>query len=110
MAKELAIAVIHGMGSQESGFAGPMIEEIDGRVRRRGKDPAKIAWKPIFWDDIVGARQTKYLSDVRRENKLDFIGLRRFVVSALRACTRNCQVVNIPLCIICGVDDTGDFF
>lgn len=83
MAKALAIAVIHGMGSQEPGFAGPMIEEIDGRVHRLGKDPAKIAWKPIFWDDILGARQSGYLSDARHENKLDFVGLRRFVVSAL---------------------------
>lgn len=80
MAKDLAIAVIHGMGSQDPSFADPMIEELDRRV---GKDADRIAWKTIFWADILAPRQRQYFRDANRNNDLDYVRLRKFVISAL---------------------------
>ncbi len=36
MAKRLAVAVIHGMGSQQPEFADEMIDVLDDRVEDRG--------------------------------------------------------------------------
>jgi len=83
MAKRLAIAVIHGMGSQQPEFADGMIDELNGRVGDLDKDPAEIAWRPIFWADILAPRQEEYLRDANQNNDLDYIGLRRFILSAL---------------------------
>ena len=49
MAKKLAIAIIHGMGSHNKTekqlhiFAKPMIDELNKRVKGYGKDPDQIA-------------------------------------------------------------------
>lgn len=80
MSKTLGVAVIHGMGSQRSkDFADPLIQELEARV----KQPGEIAWRPIYWADVLSGRQDKYLKAANRNNDLDFYSLRRFVVSAL---------------------------
>ena len=43
MPKTLAVAVIHGMGSQQPEFADDMIDELNGRVGNLNKDPDEIA-------------------------------------------------------------------
>ncbi|MFP6746414.1 MAG: hypothetical protein VCD66_02295 [Alphaproteobacteria bacterium] len=82
MAAKLGIVVIHGMGSQTSTFADEMIEEINMRVDDLGKYREDIAWKPIFWANILAGRQSEYLRDAKSGNDLDYIGLRKFMLSA----------------------------
>ncbi len=80
MTKTLGVAVIHGMGSQRSkAFADPLIEELESRLEQ----PGKVAWRRIFWADVLSARQNRYLKTANRNNQLDFFTLRRFVISAL---------------------------
>jgi pimeloyl-ACP methyl ester carboxylesterase len=80
MNKTLGVAVIHGMGSQRSkAFADPLIEELESRLER----PANVAWRRIFWADVLSARQDRYLKAANRNNQLDFFTLRSFVISAL---------------------------
>lgn len=80
MSKALGVAVIHGMGSQRStAFADSLIEELESRLEQ----PGKIAWRRIFWADVLSERQGKYLKAANRNNDLDFFSLRCFVVSAL---------------------------
>ena len=79
MSKELAVLVIHGMGSQKDDFANEMIKEVGGRV----PGSERIAWKSVFWADILSKRQDNYLRRANRNNDLDFIKLRKFVVGAL---------------------------
>ena len=80
---ELAIAVIHGMGTEESDFADSMIEELNDRVRRKRKDPRKIAWQSIFWANVLDGRELKYLREANRQADLHAPELREFVVTAL---------------------------
>ena len=82
MSSELAIIVIHGMGSQKTDYAEAMIREIDERVSNLGKDTSQVGWRPIFWADVLEDRQLKYLRDAERQGDLDFIRLRRFVLTA----------------------------
>ena len=44
MAKDVAVAVIHGMGTQKPDFAEDMIDELNDRID--GSD--RIAWQSIF--------------------------------------------------------------
>ena len=83
MAKKLAVAVIHGMGSQEQGFSKPMVEELKDRVSRQGKNAADVAWGEIYWANVLQPRQRKYLEDANAKNDLDYTGLRKFVISAV---------------------------
>ena len=83
MSKDLAVIVIHGMGSQGPGFADDAIEELSEWVEDRNRDPERIAWLPIYWADILEPRQRRYLRDANRNNDLDYLRLRRFVISAL---------------------------
>jgi hypothetical protein len=62
MSAELAVLVIHGMGSQAPDFAEDMIEELNERVDDLGKDPETIAWKPIYWANILEGRQREEVS------------------------------------------------
>ncbi len=92
MAKKLAVAVIHGMGSvqdihgmgkQTVNFADKMIEEVEGLVEKEGKNPNEIAWQPIYWAEVTDPAQLLYFDKADRESDLDFKKLRRFVVTYL---------------------------
>ncbi len=43
MNKDMGVLVVHGMGSQLSTYAEPMIKELERRIRRGGKDPERVA-------------------------------------------------------------------
>ena len=78
MATKLGVLVIHGMGSQDPDFAEEMIEELNDRVKDLGKDPETIAWKPIYWANILKGRQSEYLRNAKRVGDLDYIALSPF--------------------------------
>ena len=81
MAKDLGILVIHGMGEQKKDFAEPIIADVQNKLTDQDRD--RISWQPIFWADILAPRQSKYLADARKQFDLDFIRLRRFIVSSI---------------------------
>ncbi len=43
MSSDLAVVVIHGMGTPDRSFAQPMIDELKDRIDDRGKDPDRVA-------------------------------------------------------------------
>lgn len=79
---DVAVAVIHGMGSQTRDFAEPLIEELSRRIQNRGLDPARIAWQPIYWADLLTGAELAYLRRAKNRGNLDYLRLRRFVVTA----------------------------
>lgn len=83
MAKELGIAVIHGMGSQAPDFGDDMRAEINQWVTDLGKNAGHIAWKSVYWADIIHGRQSRYYEDAKRTADLDYTRLRKFVITAL---------------------------
>ncbi|NOZ53300.1 MAG: hypothetical protein GXP08_09175 [Gammaproteobacteria bacterium] len=83
MRKKIAVLVVHGMGSQGQHFAEEMIEELNNRVSRLSKDPNSIAWKPVYWADILEPAQSKYLNEAKKNHDIDFVDLRKFTLTAL---------------------------
>ena len=92
MAEDVAVAVIHGMGTQEPDFAEDMIDELNDRID--GSD--RIAWQSIFWADVLQSRQDDYLRNANSQNDLDFFLLRKFVVGALGDASAYRRVNNAP--------------
>ncbi len=89
MAKKLAVAVIHGIGSQ--GDTRPpttkdlvFSKELRDRVRLE-MGPARfdgnIAWREIFWSDVLQARENAYLASIKRRTRGDRI--RSFILCNL---------------------------
>jgi hypothetical protein len=83
MSMKLAVAVIHGMGTQGEDFAEPAISELSDRLRALDKDHKEVAWARLYWADILRVQQQEYLSRVRAANPLDWNRLRGFVVDGL---------------------------
>ena len=82
MSKDLAIAVIHGVGWQQAGYSNAMMAEINGRLsREHGLDSQRIAWSEIHWAPITEALQRTYLSEARET--LHWLPVRELLVSFL---------------------------
>ena len=80
---KLGVLAIHGMGDQRADFADPMIRELSDRVAKLGGDPATICWEPVFWADVLEARQTALLRELSAGGKLDYGDLRHFMVHSV---------------------------
>ncbi|MCI5047171.1 MAG: hypothetical protein MRY59_06695 [Aquisalinus sp.] len=87
--KKIAVAVIHGMGAQGAKVSNDSAiptfsKHLRNRVRGAFGTAAfdeTVAWREIFWADILQDRQARYLSAIRRRTRYD--DLRRFVVQNL---------------------------
>ena len=91
--KKLAVAVIHGMGSQNIHFADEMIMELNERLSTQNLSPEDVCWKSIYWADILENREMEYLDSAKKYN-LDFIRLRRFVLTAFGDATAYQKVLS----------------
>jgi hypothetical protein len=80
---KLGVLLIHGMGDQEPGFAGPMVDELKARVRRLGADDGRICFQSAWWAPVVAKRQVDLLRAMADAGELDWMLLRRFVVQSL---------------------------
>jgi predicted esterase len=79
MAKDLAVLLLHGMGSQKEDFAEGIIDEL----KRRIVGSERIAWQPIYWAEALTEQQAKFLDGAKKNNKLNWMFLREFVVHYL---------------------------
>lgn len=80
MSQEIAIVVIHGMGSQKVNYSHPLRDEIS---RRLGKEKAKqVTWGEIYWANVLAPRQAAYFKRANRNNDLDLVTLRKFFIEA----------------------------
>lgn len=89
MPKKLAVAVIHGIGSQ--GEARPprtdnlvFSKELRDRIAKEigeAQFDADIAWREIFWSDVLQVREQKYLSSIKRRTRGD--KMRSFILCNL---------------------------
>jgi len=76
---DLCIVVIHGMGSQKADYSIPMRDEINNRL---GASASRVKWGEIYWANILEAREKAYLTTANASNDLDWISLRKFMLSA----------------------------
>lgn len=83
MAAQVGVLIIHGMGSQKEDFAAGMVRRLEQQIVRAGLDPARVAFRPIWWAKILIDKQTDLLASMTSQNRLDWMWLRRFIVQSL---------------------------
>ena len=88
MTADVAVAVIHGIGSQADKY--PEIsdertfsERLHRRLRRKlgRRRMARVAWREVFWADILGPRQDRYMEAIRPLTRYDHV--RGFLVHSI---------------------------
>lgn len=91
--KKLAVAVIHGIGGQRKKpkskpdtlhFSKPLRDRIAREMKnaRTSIDfDTNIAWREVFWSDVIEKRQQTYLGKIKRKTRSD--AMRSFVLSNL---------------------------
>ncbi|MEM9284963.1 MAG: hypothetical protein AAGA39_03675 [Pseudomonadota bacterium] len=87
MSKKVAVAVIHGIGSQankrpqvsdQQTFSKGLYKKLRGQLGRKVMKN-DVAWREIFWADILQDRQDQYLSSIGSLVKVGSV--RRLLVS-----------------------------
>src|SRR5438132_13395068 len=87
MPKKAAILVVHGIGNQSSiefrAEMQDMIDDVNGHLNRARANPDDLAWVPGYWGDILQPHEDKLWTDLYATNDMDYIALRKFIISNL---------------------------
>ena len=87
--KKVAVAVIHGIArrvddrppsSLDRTFSDALYKRVRRHIGGRRLD-RDVAWREVFWSDILSARQERYLNEISRITRYDKI--RQFLVSGI---------------------------
>jgi len=82
---KVAVAIIHGVGTQDSGFADNTILELKDRfashLSRKVADPKdQLVIEPVHWAPILQSAENRLWRKVNRDRNLDYVKLRRFMI------------------------------
>lgn len=86
MTQKLAVAFLHGAGTPDEDFADEMIGKIkQGFTKKLGLDNAdqEIVFEAVFWSAVFEEEEKKLLKRLQKNNDLDYLHMRRFVVEFL---------------------------
>ena len=79
---KVALLVIHGIGSQKPGYSGRFCEKMTRRlVKTHGLAEKDFKWGEVFWADILTARQEKFFEEMDDANPVDWLWLRKFLLT-----------------------------
>lgn len=81
MSTKIAVAIVHGVGITKRDFADDMIEELRERVAKLTGEEDALVCEPVYWGPILQTPEDKLWSRLKKGGRLDFEGLRRFMVS-----------------------------
>ena len=77
--KDLAIIVVHGMGETAEDFDRRLKREIEDRL---GDDRwQRVAWRKVYYQGLLQKHQKRFMDDSIRLANVDWIKLRRFIIS-----------------------------
>ncbi|MBT8448153.1 MAG: hypothetical protein KJO69_00585, partial [Gammaproteobacteria bacterium] len=79
---KLAIAVIHGMGSEEQFFSVELKHRITEEYvdHERGRMEEDLVFHEIFWGDLIKDRHQSFLNSANYKKDLTFMNLRELFV------------------------------
>ncbi len=80
---KLAVAIIHGMGSQKDTFAEPIKQELTDRFANLKGRKTDLVFESIYWAPVLNRRESELWNKVITSHDLDYVKLRQFVISAL---------------------------
>lgn len=86
MPTKVAVAIIHGIGSQSPDFADATMAELASRFAKlvRSQTPnaaAELVMKPVYWAPELQKDENELWLRLHKGGELDFLSLRRFMVN-----------------------------
>jgi len=96
MAQDVGVVIIHGMGSQPENFAVAMVDRLEREVRKRGEDSSRIAFEAIWWAGALIDKERELLGAMTANARLDWMGLRTFVVNNLADALAYQKTARVP--------------
>ena len=84
---KLAIAVIHGMGSEEQHFSVELKHRIveEYTDHERGRREEDLVFHELFWGDLIKGHREQFLKDVNYKKDLTYLNLRELFVDYVGA-------------------------
>ena len=85
MPQQLAVAIVHGIGSQGPNFADAMEAKVIARFAERARIPVAAAkeallFQPVYWAPALAERERKLWGKLTDGKNLDWTSMRRFMV------------------------------
>ncbi len=85
MPQQLAVAIVHGIGSQGPNFSDAMQAKLVERFAARARITFASAndvlqFQPVYWAPVLSKRETKLWSKLTDGKNLDWTAMRRFMV------------------------------
>ncbi len=79
---KLAIAVIHGMGSEDQFFSVELKHRITEEYvsEEEGRHEDDLIWQEIYWGDLVKDQQQSLLKRANYKKDLTYLNLRELLV------------------------------
>src|SRR5438270_13223007 len=71
------------MGAQTSSFAAAISSDLTARLEKKGIAPGTVCFCPLFWADVLEAKERELLDLETQAGSLAWMTLRRFVVHNL---------------------------
>ena len=86
MSQKIAVAVIHGVGSQGCDFAESLIDPVKDRFHKligakACNSDEQLVVEPVYWAPVLETEEKELLRRVKREADLGYGDLRQFMVS-----------------------------
>jgi len=80
MGQKIAVAIIHGIGRTEPGFADGLMKDLRRRFASEGADAPDLVMKPVYWSPVLQGGEDELWRRVKRGGPMDFTRLRRFML------------------------------
>jgi hypothetical protein len=80
--QKIAVAIVHGVGRQEPGFAGPMIQALRRRFGKAVPEapPDALVFRPVYWAPVLEVEEGELWRRMKQGGAMDYLWLRRFMV------------------------------
>lgn len=83
MSKSLAVAIVHGTGRKEPGFADDTIDRLHEMFPKylstENKNRANLVIEPVYWADLTRKREDEIWERVKDSGPMDSMKVRRFI-------------------------------
>jgi len=85
VSKKIAVAIIHGAGSQQADFAEPVIAKLTAAFLDHLPDADqsvanKLVFRPIYWANVLAKKQRVLWNTLETDGQLDFKAVRKFLM------------------------------
>lgn len=88
MPQKLAVAIIHGIGSQKADFADKMIrlltKQFSAKIAKHTSDPgSQLVFRPIYWASVFEDEEADLWDRLKKGGDMEYTRLRLFVINYL---------------------------